>query len=72
MIDLFKQINLLYVEDDINIRPIFERLLKRKVKNLFVAQDGIEGYEMFMELKPDLILVDIKMPQMNGIEMAKK
>jgi len=72
MIDLFKQVNLLYVEDDITIRPIFERFLKRKVQNLFVAEDGLEGYEMFMELKPDLILTDIKMPKMNGIEMARK
>jgi len=72
MNDLFKQVNLLYVEDDINIRPIFERFLKRKVKNLFVAGDGLEGYEMYHDLKPDLILTDIKMPKMTGIEMAKK
>jgi len=72
MIDLFKQVKLLYVEDDITIRPIFERFLKRKVKDLIIATNGLEGYEMCMEFKPDLILTDIKMPKMNGIEMAKK
>lgn len=72
MNELFKEVTLLYVEDDESIRPIFERVLKRKMKKLFVACDGLEGYEMFKEFKPDMILTDIKMPKMNGLEMAKK
>jgi two-component system response regulator YesN len=36
------------------------------------AQDGLEGIEMARELKPDLIVTDISMPEMNGIEMAKE
>jgi two-component system response regulator YesN len=36
------------------------------------AQDGLEGIELARELKPDLIVTDISMPEMNGIEMAKE
>ena len=71
MTDLFKQINLLYVEDDNNIRPLLERMLKRKVNELYVACDGQEGYDLYLKHKPDLILTDIKMPIMDGITFCK-
>ena len=67
-----KDIQLLYVEDDDNIRKVYERYLKRKVKNLLVAVDGQEGLDMYLKYKPDVILTDIKMPIMNGLEMSKK
>jgi len=72
MTELFNQIRLLYVEDDENIRPIFERVLRRKMKEVYVACDGLEGYNMYLECKPDLILTDIKMPNMDGLQMAEK
>lgn len=71
MVELLKQITLLYVEDDDNIRPLLQRALERRVKKLYVAKDGREGYEMFIEHSPDIILTDIKMPRLNGIEMSR-
>jgi len=65
-------IQLLYVEDDDNIRKVYERYLKRKVKSLLVAVNGEDGLNMYLEHKPDLIVTDIKMPIMNGLEMSKK
>lgn len=67
-----KNILLLYVEDDENIRDVFVRFLERKVENVLVAVNGKEGYEKFLEHKPDLIITDIKMPIMSGLEMSKK
>lgn len=72
MTSILKEITLLYVEDDETIRPMLEKVLGRKVKELFVAQDGEEGYQKFIDHNPDIILTDIKMPKQDGIAMAKK
>lgn len=72
MTSILKEITLLYVEDDETIRPMLEKVLGRKVKELFVAQDGEEGYQKFIDHNPDIILTDIKMPKQDGITMAKK
>ena len=72
MKELLSQINLLYVEDDDEIRPALQKALERRVKNLYVGKDGQEGYEKFLEFAPDIILTDIKMPRMDGIEMSRK
>lgn len=72
MDELLKQINLLYVEDDENIRDLLQKVLNRKVKNLYIACDGAEGLEKYYKYKPDIILTDIKMPKMDGITMSKK
>lgn len=72
MSDLLKKINLLYVEDDMAIQPVLAKVLERKVNNLYIASDGLEGYEKYLEFKPDIILTDIKMPKMNGIDMSRK
>lgn len=65
-------ISLLYAEDDSSIRAIYVPLLQKKVDKLYVASNGEEGLSLFKEFKPDLVLTDIKMPIMNGIEMIKE
>ncbi len=72
LIDYSKQITVLYVEDDKDVRLGYERALKRYVKKLFVAKDGLEGLEVYKLHKPDIIISDINMPNKNGIDMAKE
>ena len=67
-----ENILLLYVEDDDNIRKVYERYLKRKVSNVITAIDGQDGYDKYIEFKPSLIVTDIKMPRMTGLEMSRK
>jgi len=67
-----KKINLLYVEDEESVREILSKKLERFVKELYVAKDGEDGYSKYLEFKPDIILTDITMPKLNGIEMSKK
>jgi len=67
---LLENISLLYVEDDENIRNVFGRYLKRKIKNVLLAVNGQEGYNMYLEHKPDLVVTDINMPIMSGLEMS--
>lgn len=62
---------ILYVEDEFAIRKSLELFLKRKVKEIYTASDGLEGLELFRTKRPDIILTDIEMPILNGIDMAK-
>ena len=65
-------LTLLYVEDEIDIREELETFFELRVKTLYVAKDGQEGWELFQEHKPDIVVSDINMPRMNGIEMSEK
>jgi diguanylate cyclase (GGDEF)-like protein len=67
-----KNVTCLYVEDEESIRDVFSVMLRRYFKELYVGTNGEEGYRLFLEKKPDLTISDIRMPVMDGIEMAKK
>lgn len=65
-------IKLLIVEDDSIIRNIFERALSKYIANIYTAKNGEEGLNKYLNIKPDLILTDIKMPIMNGLDMINE
>ena len=65
-------ITVLYAEDDPDLREKFKKILSKKFDTLLVAENGREGYELYQEHKPDLILSDIQMPEMNGLDMIAK
>ena len=67
-----RKTNVLYVEDDDNTREELEFFLQKKVNRLFIAKNGQEGFELFEENRPDLIITDIQMPVLNGIKMIQK
>lgn len=62
----------LYAEDDLGVRKNVNELLTLLFKEVFLAGDGQEAYELFMEHTPDLVITDIKMPKVSGIELVKK
>lgn len=70
--DVKKLESLLYVEDDDDTREEVTFFLKTRVENLYIAKDGKEGLELFIEKKPNIIVTDIQMPIMNGLEMAEE
>lgn len=63
-------ISVLFVDDDKIIRTVYKRIIGDLVDNVYFASDGIEGLAMFYEHRPDLIITDIKMPMMSGLDMA--
>ncbi len=66
------EITLLYVEDDQDIREELSYFLKNRVRTLYVAKDGEEGLELYKKNMPDLVISDISMPKMDGIQMSEK
>lgn len=70
--DLLSAVRILYVEDEPAIREGFVRFLKRRTNNLFVYTNGKEALDAFEEVKPDLIITDIRMPVMDGLTMSEK
>src|SRR3989338_8424144 len=62
----------LIVEDDKDFLWILRQSFENQGLSIIYAQDGEEGLSMAEKEKPDLMLIDILMPKMDGIAMAKK
>ena len=67
-----QSISLLYIEDDLDIQEIYLDAIQEEIETIHVASDGEEGYEAYLSLKPDIILLDINMPKLDGLALAKK
>ena len=66
-----EQLVILYVEDDPIIRNNALEVLRRRYTTVFAAEDGLSGWVLYREIKPDLVITDIKMPGMSGLELIK-
>ena len=72
---MIKSINpykILFVEDDIELRRNYVQHLKRHFSFVFEASDGNEGYSVYKDKRPDIIISDINLPSMSGLDMLKK
>ncbi len=63
--------NILVVDDDEGLQTLFKRCLKLKGYDVRIANNGLEALEKVAEEKPDLILLDLMMPIMDGVQFAK-
>jgi two-component system, OmpR family, alkaline phosphatase synthesis response regulator PhoP len=62
---------ILLVDDEKDILEFLQYNLEREGYKVFVASDGLEGVEMAQKVSPDLILMDVMMPRMDGIEACQ-
>lgn len=67
-----RAISLLIVEDGEDIINIMDRTFKMLVREIFLAKDGKEGLKSFKDNKPDVILTDLRMPRLNGVDFVKQ
>ena len=58
------------VDDSVTVRKVTSRLLERNGMNVLTAKDGVDAITQLQERKPDIILLDIEMPRMDGFEVA--
>ncbi|SDQ81379.1 response regulator transcription factor [Flagellimonas zhangzhouensis] len=66
-----KQHKILIVDDEPNIVMTLEYAFKKKDFGVFIARDGTEALDIAKKEKPDVILLDIMMPEMDGFETLK-
>lgn len=59
------------VDDSITVRKVTGRLLERNGMNVVTAKDGVDAVAMLQEQRPDIMLLDIEMPRMDGYELAR-
>ena len=71
--EILKDICVLYVEDENDVREFTAKLLDSLLKKVYVAEDGLEGLKIFEENKNDidLIISDINMPKIDGLTMCE-
>ena len=65
-----KVTTVMVVDDSITIRKVTARMLERHGINVVAAKDGVDATNQLQEMKPDLMLLDIEMPRMDGFELA--
>lgn len=66
-----KSVKVMVVDDSITVRKVTTRLLKRHNMEVLTAKDGVDAVAQLQEQKPDLMLLDIEMPRMDGYELAR-
>lgn len=61
---------ILVVDDSVTVRKVTSRLLERNGMEVYTAKDGVDAMATLQDHKPDLMLLDIEMPRMDGFEVA--
>ena len=62
---------ILYVDDDIELTRLVQDCLEDEGYEVLIANDGEEGLSAVITEKPDMVILDVMMPQLNGWEIAK-
>ena len=68
------ELKILIADDEISIRQLIKKLIdpSATLKIVGEAADGNSAYEMIQEKKPDIVITDIRMPGLNGVELMHK
>jgi CheY-like chemotaxis protein len=67
-----RSLHILVIEDEAGVRESLQALLERDGHRVDVAEDGVEGVEKAIALKPQIALIDIALPRMDGFEAARQ
>lgn len=64
--------SILVIDDEASIRGIVEAYLKAEGNTVYLAEDGVQGLTLFRRYKPDLVILDIMLPGMDGLEVLQQ
>ncbi|MBF0472360.1 MAG: response regulator [Nitrospirae bacterium] len=70
--EILKQTTILFVEDDLIVRMALVKFLKRRCKGVIEAENGRIALELFIEHRPDVVITDLEMPVMGGLELIDR
>ncbi|MEE8378802.1 MAG: response regulator, partial [Gammaproteobacteria bacterium] len=65
-----RTLTVMIVDDSITVRKVTERLLNRYEYNIVMAKDGVDALTVLLDQIPDVMLLDVEMPRMDGFELA--
>lgn len=68
--DISKKV-ILVVDDDPTVIKLYERMFAKQGLEVLVARDGEKGLQMIKDNKPNFVILDIRMPKLDGIEVLK-
>jgi CheY-like chemotaxis protein len=63
---------ILVIDDEQGIRDLLDTLLRRKGYDVVLAESGRQGLELFRRERPDVIVLDLKMPEMDGLTVLRQ
>jgi chemosensory pili system protein ChpA (sensor histidine kinase/response regulator) len=63
--------SIMVVDDSMTVRRVTQRLLEREGYHVLLAKDGVDALEQLQGMPPDLMLVDIEMPRMDGFDLTR-
>lgn len=63
---------ILYAEDELSVQLQYGNYFRNIFKEVYIASDGAEALALYKQKSPDAVILDINMPQINGIELTKK
>jgi len=63
---------ILFVDDDKLTRELIRESISSEVKELYLAENGLDGWIKYLQNCPDIVITDINMPKMGGLELARK
>lgn len=69
---MLKKLKILYAEDEELSRENLHELLEMFCDNVYTVEDGKEALKLYQEIKPDIVISDIEMPFLNGLQLAEK
>lgn len=66
------RLTILYVEDERILRETVLPMLRELFREIYIASNGLEGLRSYRKYRPDIVITDIMMPQMDGLTMAEE